>query len=126
MGRIAKEYNFDCHLDPVPDHPLTGPTVSVPDHPLRDEIPINLQSIVHQEFPLSIHTPKNSQFCCNCLPTASGGSQQYTVVRVIQCVEDLCLDWVEVLEGVQLLKAGVLQGRDREGVEVKKLGVRRV
>ena len=34
---IAKEYNFDCHLDPIPDHPLTGPTVSVPDHPLRDE-----------------------------------------------------------------------------------------
>jgi len=36
------------------------------------------------------------------------------------------LDRVEVLEGIQLFKAGVLQGRDREGVQVEKLGVRRV
>ena len=41
-------------------------------------------------------------------------------------MEDLCLDWVEVLEGIQLLEAGVLQGRDREGVQVEKFSVRRV
>jgi len=36
---IAKEYNFDFHLDSVPDHPLTGPisiSISVPDLPLRN------------------------------------------------------------------------------------------
>ena len=87
-------------------------------------MPTNLQSIIS---PLHTHTPKiASSACCDCLPTASGGSQQHTVVRVIQCVEDLRLDRVEVLEGIQLFKAGVLQGRDREGVQVERLGVRRV
>ena len=53
---IAKEYNFDFHLDSAPDHPLTGPipiSISVPDLPLRGQIPINLQSIIS---PLHTHT----------------------------------------------------------------------
>ena len=36
-------------------------------------------------------------------------------------MEDLCLDRVEVLEGIQLLEAGVLQGRDREGCRSRSL-----
>ena len=46
----------------------------------------------------SPYTPENSQLGSDGLTTAGGSSQQHTTIRVIQCVEDLRLDWVEVLE----------------------------
>ena len=52
----------------------------------------------------SPYTPENSQLSSNGLPTTGGRSQQHTAIRVIQCVEDLRLDWVKVVKLVQLLK----------------------
>lgn len=68
-------------------------------------------------------SPEYGKFRSYRLPTASWCSQQHIVVRVVECVEHLSLHGVEVGELVQLLVAGVIEGRDRERVKVKKIRV---
>ena len=68
--------------------------------------------------------PEHRDLSHDGLPGPGGGAQQHVLVGVVQSVEQLCLDRIEVAELEKKLKLGLIEGGDRQGLEIKKVSVR--
>lgn len=66
-----------------------------------------------------VEDPEHGHFSCDGLPRARGRPQQDVGVGVVECVEDLCLDGVEVGERVEALKVGLTQRTDWKRLQVQ-------